>query len=86
MDKQIPKHFLADDAVSLEEMRSAEDSPHTQLEIDDNQNSPSLKLPDMHSQVDSNGADCYGDYNEEPVEPVTITPDFSLLEENKNAT
>ena len=62
-------------------MRSVEESPHTQLEIDVNSDSPSLKMPDMHSQVDSNGVDCFDDYQtEDPVEPATIT---SFPEENK---
>jgi hypothetical protein len=33
----------------------------------------------MHSQVDSNGVDCY-DYNEDPGDPATIAP---FKEENK---
>ena len=98
-----PKHFLVEND-NFEDLRSAEEMPHDQLEfpeasntlgvfadlrsqneertgfeIDVTPSSPYLKLPDMHSQVDSNGVDCY-DYNEDPVDPVTVTP---FKEENK---
>ena len=51
----------------------SQNEERTGFEIDVSPSSPYLKLPDMHSQVDSNGVDCY-DYNEDLADPATITP------------
>jgi len=58
--------------LGFADLRS-QNEERTGFEIDVTPNSPYLKLPDMHSQVDSNGVDCF-DYNEDPGDPVTISP------------